>query len=293
MNTIPIAFELDTVVVPIEKLLPSRKVPVSVENSKKYQQILASIREVGLIEPFPVRLENRKTGQYIILDGHVRLMALRALQVKDVLCLLAKSEETVTYNSQVNRLSTVQEHLMMLRAVERGVSPARLAKALSVDQVTIERKLTLLNGICEEAAALLKDQHFSSNIPRVLRKMKPSRQIECVELMLSANSITVSYAEAMLVATPSEQLISGQKPAKLAGVTAEQMAKMEQEMGSLQAQYKMAEQTYGQDVLHLVMVRGYLEKLLANQPVNHYLKQRQPEVLTQFEAIVRAVALDS
>ena len=42
------------------------------------------------------------------------------------------------------------------------------------------------------------------------------------------------------------------------------MAKMEREMANLQGQYKMVEQTYGQDVLNLVLARGYLAKLLEN-----------------------------
>jgi len=60
----------------------------------------------------------------------------------------------------------------------------------------------------------------------------------------------------MLVATPVELLVDGKKPQKLTGVTQEQMAKMEREMANLQGQYKMVEQTYGQDVLNLVLARG-------------------------------------
>ena len=54
----------------------------------------------------------------------------------------------------------------------------------------------------------------------------------------------------------------------------------------------MVEQTYGQDVLNLVLARGYLAKLLENKQVARYLKQRQPEVLAEFETIVKTVALE-
>jgi hypothetical protein len=84
----------------------------------------------------------------------------------------------------------------------------------------------------------------------------------------------------------------GKKPQKLTGVTQEQMAKMEREMANLQGQYKMVEQTYGQDVLNLVLARGYLAKLLENTQVVRYLKQRQPEVLAEFETIVQTVSLE-
>lgn len=93
--------------------------------------------------------------------------------------------------------------------------------------------MSLLEGICPEAAELLKDRQFATGISRVLRKMKPTRQVECVELMVSANTITVAYAEAMLVATPAAMLVEGEKPAKLTGLSQEQMAKMEREMSNL------------------------------------------------------------
>lgn len=181
---------------------------------------------------------------------------------------------------------------MIRRAIERGVSPERLAKALSVEVSHIIKKMTLLDGIFPEASELLNDRQFSPEISRVLRKMKPSRQMECVELMVSANNLTVPYAEAMLLATPVELLVDGKKPPKLTGVTQEQMVRMEREMANLQGQYKMVEQTYGQDVLNLVLARGYLAKLLENKQVVRYLKQRQPEVVAEFETIVQTVSLE-
>jgi hypothetical protein len=54
----------------------------------------------------------------------------------------------------------------------------------------------------------------------------------------------------------------------------------------------MVEQTYGQDVLNLVLAKGYLAKLLENKSVARYLKQYQPDVLAEFEAIVQTVSLD-
>jgi hypothetical protein len=41
---------------------------------------------------------------------------------------------------------------MIRRAVERGVTPEKLAKALNVDISHIHKKLNLLDGICPEAA---------------------------------------------------------------------------------------------------------------------------------------------
>ena len=191
MSKVFVGFDLEPLIVPIDKILPSRKTPVGIATSKKFMQIRSSIGEIGLIEPLSVGRGDAQTGQHVLLDGHIRVIALRELNISEVQCLVATDDESYTYNSRINRLSTIKEHYMIRRAIQRGVAPERLAKALNVDTRTITRKMTLLEGICPEATELLKDRNFSTDISRVLRKMKPTRQVECVELMVSANTITV------------------------------------------------------------------------------------------------------
>ena len=272
-------------------VLPSRKCPEGLRNSRKFKQIVASIEAVGLIEPLSVGKPDR-AGQYILLDGHTRLVALKQLGFDKAPCLVATDDESYTYNNRINRLSTVQEHLMIRRAVERGVTPEKLAKALDVDITHILKKLSLLDGVCPEAAELLRDQNFSADLGAVLRKLKPMRQVECVELMVSANNITVAYAQALLAATPGNMLVDEVKPKKLTGISADQMAKMEREMGNLQEQFKLAEQSYGQDILNLVLAKGFLAKLMTNEAILRYLTKKHPDVLNEFDRIARLVTLD-
>ena len=54
----------------------------------------------------------------------------------------------------------------------------------------------------------------------------------------------------------------------------------------------MVEKFYGQDVLLLVLARGYLGKLIDNKAVYRFLKQRQIDVLAEFESIIQTVVLD-
>jgi len=292
MSKIPLAFIPEPITVRLDQLLPSRRIPEGLPASTKFKQIKSSIEDVGLIEPLTVGPADPSTGKRMLMDGHIRAYVLQELGFEDVMCLVATDDETYTYNNRINRLSTIQEHMMLRRAVERGVTPARLAKALRVDISQIQKKLNLLDGICAEAAGLLKDQRFSANMGAVLRKMKPTRQIECAELMVSSNNVTVGYANCMLAVTPAEMLVVERKPRKIAGVSAEQMARMEKEMGNLQGRFKSIEQSYGQDVLNLVLAKGYLTKLLANAEVTRFLTQRQPDVLREFTHIVEIDALD-
>jgi hypothetical protein len=67
---------------------------------------------------------------------------------------------------------------------------------------------------------------------------------------------------------------------------------MEQEMSLVQNRFKLIEQSYGNDVLNMVLARGYLVKLLSNRAVASYLQRRQPELLQEFREIVNATSLD-
>jgi hypothetical protein len=292
MSRLPIGFIPEPLTIPLDLILPSRKIPQSAIYSRKLKQIRSSIDAIGLIEPLTIGKANKTTKQHLLLDGHMRLLVLRDLNYQDAPCLVATDDESYTYNNRINRLSTVQEHHMIRRAIERGVSRDRLALALNMDVSYVLKKLNLLDGLCKEAVEILKDQQFSANLSSVLRKMKPIRQMECVELMVSANNLSVAYAQALLMATPENLLIESSKAKKMNGVTPEQIAKMEREMSNLQGQYKLVEQTYGEDVLNLVLAKGYLAKLLENEQVARYLRNHQPEVLVEFENIIQTVALD-
>ena len=292
LNTL-VGFDLKTRMIALDALLPSKKVPDGAMASRKFQQILASIIEVGLIEPLSVSQPDSLKEDYLLLDGHMRVLALRELGETKAPCLIATDDETYTYNNRINRLSTIQEHYMLRRAIDRGVSKERLARAFNLDISSIDKRVNLLEGVAAGAVVLLRDHQFNPEVIRVLRKMRPERQVEAVELMISANAINLGYATALLNATPPNQLVDSHRRAKIKPVaTSEQMAKLEREMDKVQGQYQQAEQTYGADLLHLVVAKGYLTKLLANEGVRRYLNQRQPEILKEFQALVDTVALD-
>jgi len=292
MSQLPLGFVPEPITIAFEKLLPSRKPPDGLATSRKFKQIVSSIGAVGLIEPLTVGRVDKVSGMHVLLDGHIRMMALQELGFTDAPCLMAIDDESYTYNNRINRLSTIQEHFMIRRAVDRGVTPSRLSNSLDIDVEHIMKKLNLLDGICTEAVRLLKDKHFSANLSPVLRKMKPTRQVECVELMVATNNISVAYAQALLAATSANMLIGEGKPKKIRGVTPEQMAIMEREMSNVESQFKLLEQSYGQDILNLVLARGYLAKLIGNEAVIRFLTQKHADFLDEFSNIVNTTSLD-
>jgi ParB-like chromosome segregation protein Spo0J len=289
---VKVGFEPAIVTLPMSALLPLRTVPEAIRRSVKFKQIAQSVAEIGIIEPLVVARSKDHKGKYLLLDGHMRHAVLTDMATPEARCLIAADDEAYTYNKRINRLATVQEHFMIVRAIERGVSEEKLAKALNLDVRGIKRRRVLLVGICPEAIELLKDKSVNSRTFDILRKMKPMRQIEAAELMTTAGNYSLSYARALLAATRQADLVRSDEPKKIAGMTPEQMARMEREMEKLQRDLKTVESRYGEDVLQLVIASGYLSKLVANAEIKRYLGQHHPEILSEFRAIIAATSLD-
>jgi len=290
-NKVDMAFEPKSVFVEFAHILPVKQLQKSIKKTKKYLQISASIREVGIIEPPIVVRERDKQGQFLLLDGHLRIEVLKELGAAGVTCLVATEDEAFTYNKRINRLATIQEHKMILKAIERGVPQERIAKALGINVSTIRHKRSLLEGICPEVAELLKDKHCPSNTFQSLKKMKPMRQVEVAELMIAMDNYSVSYSKALLVATPQDQLIEPDKPKSFKGISAEKIAQMETEMAKLQREMKLIEDSYGPDHLNLVLARGYLASLIENAEVSRYLAHNHAEILSEFRHISEEVSM--
>ena len=291
MAPVRAAFEQDLITVRLDEILPMRKTSEKVLASAKFRRIAQSVAEVGVIEPLVV-VRSPGAGPYMLLDGHVRLAILRDLGERETRCLVSDDDEAFTYNKRVNRLATIQEHYMIVRAIERGVSEEKLARALNVDAKAIRRRRSLLEGVTPEVVELLKDRAVNPVSFDALRKMKPMRQIEVAELMVSAGNFTSAYAKALLAATRQADLVHAHKPKKVGGMTSEQMARMEREMEFLTQDFKALETSYGDDVLHLVIASGYLSRLVGNPEIERYLRGNHAEILDEFRVIIAAASLD-
>jgi hypothetical protein len=269
----------------IADIRPLRLVPITVKKTPKYAKIAASIREVGIVEPPVVARDRDEAGKYLLLDGHLRIEVLRDMGEKEVVCLISTDDEAFTYNKRVNRIAIIQEHRMILKAVERGLSEERIAKALNVNVANIKRKRRLLEGICAEAAEILKDKHVAIHTFSELKKMAPLRQIEAAELMAAMNKYTISYAKSLVAATPESQLADGYQPKAIKGLTSDQIALMERESANLEREFRIVHQSYGTDHLDLVLANGYVGSLLSNARVVRYLAQSQQDILREFQKL--------
>ena len=286
-------FEDDCVTLPIEAILPLRTLGKNAKSSRKYRQIVASIAQIGVVEPPVVARNPDRSATWLLLDGHLRIEALKDDGVHEVECLVSTDDEAFTYNRQVSRLAPIQEHKMIRKAIERGVPEEKIATALDLNLSSIRRKVRLLDGVCEEAVLILKDKPCTSAVFDALRKMKTMRQIEAAELLINANNYSVAYVNAILAGTPQAQLVESSKPKTIKGITPEAMARMEQELARLQEGIASIQDTYGQDHLHLTVIKGYVSKLLGNARVVRYLAQNHPEFLGEFQTITEITPVEA
>lgn len=292
-KAVKMAFKPEVIEVAIEDIQPLKTIKASIKKTAKYRQVLTSVREVGIIEHLVVYRLKGVAKKFLLLDGHLRMDVLKFLGQKTVHCLVATDDEGFTYNHKISRLSAIQEHFMILKAVDKGVSEERIARALDVDVSFIRRKRNLLDGIDGEAVDLLKDKQISPIALRVLSRVMPERQIEMCELMIAAHNSTVPFAKALLAATPNNQFKESQKKKKMEGLSSEEMARMEKETEGLANDIKLVKESYGKDMLNLVLACGYLSRMLENGKVVRFLSSHYPDILGEFQKIIEATSLST
>ncbi|MDP1579575.1 MAG: plasmid partitioning protein RepB C-terminal domain-containing protein [Candidatus Didemnitutus sp.] len=285
------AFELDGVTLPLSAIHPIRQVKPLDHAWGKYRAVLASLKEVGLIEPLIVFPQRGARDAYLLLDGHMRLKALHELGRTEAFCLVASDDDAFTYNDKVNRLSLIQEHAMIVRAIEHGVTPEQISKALSVDPSKVRSSLNLLDGIDAEAVELLKEKPITATALKLFRKAKPVRQVDMAQLMVSGNNYTWAYAEALILGTPAEQLVGGSKPKSPHGISDEEVTRMEKEMEVLERDYRLHQDKFGENSLHLNAAQRYVKRLLENAKIKRFMANRYPELLEEIQELAALEAL--
>jgi len=292
-NPVPPAFNLRGIHIPLDRILPMKKVLIDPKRNVTFKRVLSSIKEVGLIEPLIVYPQGSgKTTNYSLLDGHVRFEALKHLNYETAPCLLSDEDEAYTYNHKVNIVPPIQEHFMIIKAIENGVSEERIARALDVDIGHIRQKRDLLNGICKEAVELLKNKNASRETLRELRRVKPMRQIEMAELMLNSYNFTCSYAKCLIASTPDDQLVDSNRSKVPKGIKAEELAAMEKEVESLEQNFITLEEAHGKNTLHLVLAVAYLRKLVENSAINKFLQAKYADISAEFQKLIETTSLE-
>jgi hypothetical protein len=285
-------FKNELVNLSIVDLETTKVLSEQIKKGRKYKQILSSIREVGLIEQ-PVVAPSNCNGKYLLLDGHLRIMALKELGEEQVSCLISTDDEAYTYNKFVNRLSAIQENKMIIKALDAGVSDVKLAKTLSIDLRSLKKKKHMLDGICLEAVDLLKDKILSEKTFLVLKKMKPARQIKAAMLMNDHNRYGYLFAKSLLDATPGDQLIEGFRQKRISSAVLEKQIRLEEENISLSEDIRSLSKSYGTDIFNLTMCQSFIKQFISNKKISIFLEKYHSEIFKEFTKITEMKVLNT
>jgi len=285
MNEMKIGFELRKIRLVLENILPMRLVKAEEKATYRFKAIIGSIPEVGLVEPLVVYPQKDSPGKYMLKNGHLRYFALKDLGKTEADCLIATDDECYTYNARISRLPPIQEHKMIVKAVNNGVSPERLAVVLNMPLRVVQASMNLLKGIHPDAAELLKDKNICPKALRLFKRVNGNRQIEMAEMMVTMNNYVAGYAEAMVLGTPQHQLVNPDEPKKKAGMSPEDIARMESEMESLERDLKAVTDNYTENMFTLQTAQTYIKNLLKNAKVVRYLNANHAEIYSEFETI--------
>ena len=283
-RTIPPAFDRYVLTVPVASIVPQREVSASTKKSATYAQIASSLEHIGLIEPLV--LFGKSNGSFLLLDGHTRLEILKSRGVKDVRCILARDDESYTYNKRVNHIPPIAQHFMLLQVLKNGVSEERVAAALNVNLHTIREKRDLLNGICREVIDLLHDRRVNAQVFTILKRMKPLRQIEAAEHMVASNTYSTQFAKALLAVTKPDMLNAPDSKRTQNAQALASQSLLEKENESILSDLKNVEDSYGNDILSLKIASSYLERIFSNSRIEKYLSRNHADAFRALQSLL-------
>lgn len=158
--------------VPVEKLVPNPQQPRRDFPKEALEELAASIREKGVIQPLIVR--ERPGGTYEIVAGERRWRAAQLAQVHDLPVVIRDLDDTevlevaIIENIQRADLNPVEEAMAYRQLMDRfGHTQEKIAEGLSKSRSHIANLLRLLN-LPEPVLDHLREGRLSAGHARAL-----------------------------------------------------------------------------------------------------------------------------
>lgn len=292
MIMINYCFHNDAVFFKLESLIQTKVLPSNFKLSTKYMQIKSSLEVVGLVEPVVIFIDSVQNHMKI-LDGHLRVEALKDLGENKVKCIISSVYDTFTPNSRVNRINIIQEQRMIKEALNSGIPIEKLSLALNISVDAIRGKIRVLNGISPEVIHTFANHHVPKATFYILKKMKPMRQIECSKLMMNVENFSSNFALSLLHNTPPNLLMrrAGNSDTDTAG-RRKMLDRLEREMAQIHVDTQKLKETYGVNILKLVIVKTHITSLLDNPKILQWLLKHKQDFLTELNKISNINSLD-
>ena len=184
----------------VEDISPNPDQPRRVFSQPELEELAASIRALGVLQPLTVR---RREGQWELVAGERRLRAAKLAGLSQVPCLSVQVDSqsssllALVENVQRRDLDFWEEALALRQILDTyHLSQEELARRVGRSQSAVANKLRL--KLPDEALALLRAHGATERHARALLRLdSPERQLEAAE-QVTARGLTVAQTEALV-----------------------------------------------------------------------------------------------
>lgn len=147
------------------------------------------------------------------------------------------------------------------------------------------RSSTKPKYICLEAARLLDQCYVTPGVVMALGKMKPARQVESAEHIVASANTSVVFARGLLEITPLESRRA--MPGNRLYPRSQSLVNfLQRQAEPLVRKLNRFRETHGADMLTLTVSCKYIEQLLANNRVAHYVSRFHPKAMRSLRLVL-------
>lgn len=200
-------FEPQIVEVGIEEIIPNRFQPRLTFDEKAIEELAASIKEHGIIQPLVLR---RVENKYEIIAGERRYKAAIMAGLQKVTAIItnlddnSSAEVALVENVQRKGLTPIEEAKSYKVLLDRGyITQDELAKKIGIAQSTLSNRLRLLN-LDEEVQKALLEEKISERHARSMLQIQDKEKQKALLKKTVDERLTVKQLDAEILNMSNE-----------------------------------------------------------------------------------------
>ncbi|UCH12574.1 MAG: ParB/RepB/Spo0J family partition protein [Candidatus Omnitrophota bacterium] len=201
----------------VGEVLPNRYQPREDFNEEKLNELIASIREKGVVQPLLVR---RVEGGFELIAGERRLRAMKKLGVEKAPVILKNVDDvgaielSLVENIQREELNPIEEAHAYKRLMEEfGFTQERIAQTIGKDRTSVTNTLRLLSLPLEIQRCVVQGQISSGHARAILSVKGLQQRLNlCKKVIKKGLSVreTEALARPQLKRRPGTKIIKDQ-----------------------------------------------------------------------------------
>lgn len=196
----------------VANIIPNRFQPRLSFDEKALQELAASIKEHGIIQPLVLR---RLGDKFEIIAGERRYKAAQIAGLATVPALIAQADDNtsaevaIVENLQRKDMSAIEEARSYKKLLDRGYSTQEeLAKKMGISQSAIANKVRLLNLTQEVQNALIDEKISERHARSLLQINDPVKQVELLNRIISERMTVRQLDEEIKKFIPRKESVS-------------------------------------------------------------------------------------